>query len=149
MAFPTLTRSVRVTFMAACLTIPSSLQCQDDGDGWTIWVRDENQVDQAKEALEDYRHNPEKPAYRGVERAAESLRREQQRKHEASRKNVVEMRGRWGRPGARRRPLTLTIVALCVVIGLVSNMGRSRAVIDPLRGKVVARDGRCLLPPAG
>ena len=36
MTFPRLIHFVRGPLVAACLTIPSWLQCQSDGDGWTI-----------------------------------------------------------------------------------------------------------------
>ena len=113
-------------FAAYLATEGTSAHAEQENDGWAIWVRDENQVEQARAAFEDFRHHPERPAYRGVEQAAENLRREEAQKREAARKNIVEMRGRWGRSGGarRRRPLTMTIIGLCVFIGLTSNMGR-------------------------
>ena len=100
-------------FAAYLVTQGIHAHSEADGDEWAVWVRDENQVAEAKEALEDYRRNPERSTYRGVERAAENLLREEAQKRDAARKNVVEMRGRWGRAGSnRRRPLTITIIVL-------------------------------------
>jgi len=121
-------------FAAYLVTKGTVAHAEEDGDSWAIWVRDENQVAQAKEAFEDFRHDPEQPAYRGAEREAENILREQTKRREAAGKNVVGMRGRWGQPGTqrRRRPLTMTIVGLCVFIGLASNMGDSGDVLNAL-----------------
>ena len=110
-------------FAAYLVTTGTIAHAEKDQDGWAIWVRDENQVAQAKEAFADYRHNPEQAAFQGVEREAENIRRNEEKQREAARKNVVEMRGRWGRPGRRRRPLTMTIVVLSVLVGLATDMG--------------------------
>jgi GlpG protein len=101
-------------------------QAESDGDGWAIWVRDENHLERARQEFADFRHNPNDPRYQGVERAAESMRREEERRRERARKNVVTMRGRWGRLSARRRPLVLTMIALSVFVGMASNMGKDQ-----------------------
>ncbi|MFV1966998.1 MAG: rhomboid family intramembrane serine protease, partial [Pirellulaceae bacterium] len=74
-----------------------------------------------------FRRAPDDPRYRDVEREADSIRRDETKRREQSHKNVVETRGKWGRGGARHRTLTLTLIGLCVVIGLVTNMGGNRS----------------------
>lgn len=96
---------------------------RDNGD-WAIWVLDENDVASAREQLEEFRANPSDTRYDGVERAADSIRREQHRRHEQIRKNVVEMRGRWGRGvSARRAPLVFALIGLSVLVAIWTNFG--------------------------
>jgi GlpG protein len=89
-------------------------------------VRDENHVDAARKAFDDYQYNSHDVRYQGVERVADSIRREETRRHEQARKNVIDLRGRWGNVAARRRPLVLTLIVLSILVGLTSNMGGDR-----------------------
>ena len=89
------------------------------GNEWAIWVRDENRLDDAREAFRDFKHNPEDSRYKHVERTAAVLRREEALKREAARKHVVEMRGKWGKGGtAKRAPLVFVLIGLCVMASL-------------------------------
>ncbi|MEX0819816.1 MAG: rhomboid family intramembrane serine protease [Pirellulaceae bacterium] len=100
-----------------------------EGDEWAIWVRDENRLDDAREAFRDFKHNPEHSRYRDVERVASQLRREEAAQREAARKHVVEMRGKWGKGGtAKRAPLVFVLIGLCVLASLWTNsMSNPRA----------------------
>lgn len=92
---------------------------ESDGADWAIWVRDENRLDDAREAFRDFKHNPEDSRYKNVERTAAVLRREEAEQREAARKNLVEMRGKWGRGGsAKRAPLVFVLIGLCVMASL-------------------------------
>jgi GlpG protein len=90
-----------------------------DGNDWVIWVRDENRVDDAREALRDFKHNPDDSRYKHVERTAAVLRREESLRREAAGKHVVQMRSKWGRGGsAKRAPLVFVLIGLCVMASL-------------------------------
>ena len=94
---------------------------EEDGDGWVIWVRDENQLDVARDAFTDFRANPDDPRYRGAERNATAIREEEARQREAARKNVVEMRGKWSRGGGvtpKHAPLVFLLIGACVLVSL-------------------------------
>jgi GlpG protein len=94
--------------------------------GAAIWVRDENHLDQAREELARFRENPADSRYQGAEREAAGIQRERERKRDQSRKNIVEMSGRWGRPQPRRQPLTMVILGLMIVVALLTSMGENR-----------------------
>lgn len=105
---------------------------QEDG-GWMIWVRDENHVEQAKEALDNFRKKPNHPAYEGVEQQAEAIARREAEQREAARKNMVQMREHWGRRGtARRAPLVFVLIGLSIFATLWTDRGRQPAA-DVLR----------------
>ena len=69
---------------------------------WAVWVRDEDRIEQARQSLEHFRVDPEDSRYRGVERDAEVIRREELQRRMSAQKNVVEMRGRWLQPTIRQ-----------------------------------------------
>jgi GlpG protein len=91
---------------------------EEDSGGFSVWVRDENQMPAARQSLAHFRENPSDPRYAGVETAASNFRRQQEAEHAARQKNVVEMRGRWkSGPGIKRKcPLTIALIVLSVLV---------------------------------
>lgn len=114
-------------FAAYLITQGIATTTDESGDGWAIWVKDEDQLPNARTALAEFQADPNASKFQGVERAAEEKRRAEAAKREAARKNVVTMGNRWTGPqaGARRRPLTLGILFLCAAIGVITNMGEN------------------------
>lgn len=99
-----------------------SAHTEADGGEWAIWVRDENRLAEAREAFQDFKHNPDDSRYKNVERTASQLRREEAEQREAARKHVVEMRGKWGKSGtAKRAPLVFVLIGACVMASLWTN----------------------------
>lgn len=113
-------------FAAYLVTQGVAAHAEPDGAGSAIWVRDENHLPQAREELDRFRANPTDSRYQGVEREAASLAKEREREREKARRNVVEMRGRWGRPSARNQPITMVIIGLCVVVAILTQLGEAR-----------------------
>jgi GlpG protein len=112
---------------------------EPDGDGWAVWVRDEDHLAEARAAFDHFRANPEDPRYRGAESTAERLRREEERDRQKARGNIVEMRGQWGtgfRGAARRCPLALALIGLSILATLAAGTfrpgGENRGVITKL-----------------
>jgi len=98
---------------------------EQEAAGWVIWVREEDQLPKAREALAHFRSHPDDPRYQNVERAAESLMREEDAKRRQAQNNVVEMRGRWGAasgpPGqGRRAPLVMALIGLCILTAIAT-----------------------------
>src|SRR5262245_40033150 len=73
-------------------------QAEDAGEQWAVWVRDEDQLPKAREALAHFRENPQDPRYATAERDAAELRRQEEAQRRDAQKNVVQMRNRWGNP---------------------------------------------------
>jgi GlpG protein len=95
---------------------------EQEGSGWAVWVRDEDQTTKAREALAHFQAHPQDPKYKGAERSAEQVIRQQEEERKKARGNVVEMRGRWGTGGAivRRCPLVLAIIGVCILVYLTT-----------------------------
>lgn len=95
---------------------------EEEPDGWAIWVRDENQLDRARQELEQFRAAPDDARYREAARSADTIRRQEARRSEKAAKNVVQMSGRWNRPLGRKAPLTLALVAASIVLAAMAGL---------------------------
>jgi GlpG protein len=109
---------------------------------WTIWVVDEDRVDESKALLSRFRSMPEAEEFYAAARAADARRREEQR---ASRSEEQKLT----RPAAAVRRLggggiTTVLMILCVATALVTRLGQERTwtewflisnlqLIDPAR----------------
>lgn len=118
-------------FAAYLVTQGVATHAEQEPSGWAIWVRDENHLDQAKQELEDFLRAPDDARYQGAEQKAESLLREQLKRQENAGKNVVEMGGKWKRPGAAggqmHRPLTMAMIGLSIVVAIGSSLGENKS----------------------
>ena len=112
-------------FIHYLVTCGITAQTEQDSDQWEIWVRDENQLTQAKEELEEFRRDPDGRRYKDVESSAQTIRRQKAEKHQQTRKNVIEMRGRWGHGISRKAPLVFTLIALSVLATIVTEFGQN------------------------
>ncbi|MEQ8784890.1 MAG: rhomboid family intramembrane serine protease [Pirellulaceae bacterium] len=104
-------------FAAYLVTQGIPAHAEPDTGKWAVWVRDENQLDVAREELIRFRSEPGAPQYQGAERQAENRLREEQKKREKAAKNVVKMGGRWNTgPGSRRAPVVFVLIAISVFV---------------------------------
>lgn len=113
----------RLTAFLLTQGVPAHAEREDES--WAIWVRDEDHLDQAKEALDQFLQNPDDSRYQGVRREASAMLDAESKRREEARKNVVQMQGRWRRPGSRRSPLVVAVIILCVILFLMSGFGVS------------------------
>lgn len=106
-------------FAAWLVTQRVEAHAEQEGAGWAIWVRDEDQLAKAREALAHFQAHPQDGRYRNAERSAEQLQREEDEQRRKARGNVVMMSGRWssgpGSTTARRCPLVLILIGLSVL----------------------------------
>lgn len=118
-------------FAAWLVTQRIEAHAEEEGGLWAIWVRDEDQLPKAREGLAHFREHPQDAKYQNAKRTAEALVREEEARRRQGQSNVVEMRGRWGTPGAigggvpRRCPLVMAIAAASILVAIVTNVGES------------------------
>jgi GlpG protein len=111
-------------FTAFLITQGISAVVEPDANWWTIWVRDEDQVPPARDALEEFRRNPDDARYQGVIRTAQAVLQEEAKRREQARKNVVTTSARSGQAGLQAAPLTTVVIGLCVILFVMSGFGR-------------------------
>jgi GlpG protein len=115
------------------LTLGVSTQLRPETDGWGVWVLDENRLPLARQEFDDYRIRPDDPRFQSAAGKAEALRRESMKVESRYRKNVRYMSDTWGRTPFRRRPLTVLLVGLCVIVYMLQNLPETRGrVINEL-----------------
>jgi GlpG protein len=99
---------------------------EEDGSAWAVWVRDEDHLDEARQAFAHFQANPDDPRYDGVERKAERVLRDEQELRKKQLGNVVQMRGKWSSGPAggvgtpQRCPLVLALIGISVLVALLT-----------------------------
>ena len=101
-------------------------QAESDEGGWSIWVRDENDVETARSNLAEFKVNPYDLRYADVAREAKKLRDAEISRRRKAAKRTVDMRNQWSRPMSRRAPMVMTLIGLSILLGLLSGLGELR-----------------------
>lgn len=110
----------------------SSTAEEQDGS-WVVWVRDEDQLDLARDALGEFVANPEDHKYLKAVGQAEQLRKKQRQEQRARQRATVDVRRDvWGPPTARRIPVTIVLISISVGVTLISNFGK-KPLDTPMR----------------
>lgn len=111
-------------FASYLLTRSVETHCEQSGDHWELWIRDEDKIEAAKKELELFRNNPNGAVYRDAVEAAELIVRQKSKHEKQVRKQQVQMTGgRWNAPVHRVAPLTVTLVVITFVVALMTNFG--------------------------
>lgn len=116
-------------FLAFLVTQGVAAQVEPEGGGWAVWVRDEDLVERARQAWEEFVGNPTDERYQDVVREAQLIAHQEVRRRAAAQKNLIEMRGRWALAGKRKNPLVKAILFLCVAVFVLSGFGHDTASV--------------------
>ena len=93
---------------------------EEEAGQWVVWVRDEDRLDESRDELRSFLQQPAATKYREAGLAAQRMREEsQRRKTEAARRTVDVRRDIWAAPATKRMPLTLMLIAVCVIVALM------------------------------
>ena len=106
-------------------------QVEDDpGHGWAVWVSSEDELTTAGEWLAKFRVQPADPCYRQKARQADRI-KQQEVGSDAEYARKIKDRRQVFRPvaGVGSRPLTVSLIAISVLVFLGSN-GPAQALID-------------------
>lgn len=120
------------------LTQGIETKAEPDGDGFALWIRDEDRLDEAQRTLEEYRQSPEDPRYVEAHQKAQSVRGEKRRQEKVARKNYVDVRTMWSAP-ASRRPLTIGLILASIAVTVLTDRGQQ---IEPVFSKLAITEVR-------
>ena len=104
-------------------------EIEQDGGTWAIWIKEEEQVEDAKARLGRFRADPAAPEFRSARsgatevRAAEAQDMANYRRRVRSRSNIFPKFGGYG-----IGPLTFGLIFLCIGFAIYSKLGYDREV---------------------
>jgi GlpG protein len=101
-------REAAKLFADYLLTLGIANRVDHEPSGWVVWVRDEDQVSRGREELEQF------------------LRHEEVQRERDYNRRVVDVRSQWGRMTMRRRPVTLVVIGICLVVGVLTELGDAK-----------------------
>jgi GlpG protein len=114
-------------------------------DGWLVWIYDENQISRAQSELRSYLERPDDPRFVAAGEAAQAVRRKEQQLDREYRKNFRFVTDQWGGLRVRRRPLTMVLVMISLLVFLLGESPAGAKVentlfistphFDPQRGR--------------
>jgi GlpG protein len=105
------------------LTLGMKVRVDERPDDYSLWIYNEDHLGRAREELSGFLSKPLDPRYKSAVDSAKTIRREERELEQKFRKNFREAADIWGYPSLRRRPVTTTMVAVCVVCFV---LGQSR-----------------------
>ena len=104
------------------LSLGITSRANESGDGWAVWVHDENQVERARAELKRFQENPGDPRFTSAKEQAEERRREQARLDKEFHKNYRNLSGSWDNINFKRRPVTIALVVISVAVFLACSV---------------------------
>jgi GlpG protein len=113
------------------LTLGIKTRVDERPEGSLLWIYSEDHVARASEELEGYLSRPDDPRYQAAVDAAEAIRRRERERDKEFRKNYREVSDLWASPGVNRRPLTIALLAVSVVVFLLGSQ-KNEALKDHL-----------------
>lgn len=114
------------------LTQGTQTSLDEEGDGWLVWVHDEDRVAAAKAALRQFLAAPDDSRYRDAAKQAVEVREEKIRRFRESRKKQIRVRDQWERPAAQSCPATFALIAVSLLVALVSAQGAAQFSLTTL-----------------
>ena len=96
------------------LTLRIDTHLEPAPEGWVVWVRDEDRLQQARQELAEFTGNPGDKRFAAARRAAEATRRKQKQADEEAASEAPARPPEWAplRPG----PITYGLMAACVLV---------------------------------
>lgn len=103
------------------LTLQIETQLQPEGNGWAVWVCDEDRVAKAREELADFLKDPADARFVNAGRAARALREREEHEERAYEKLQAHVERKLADVSAGNRPyVTLILVVASVLVSLGS-----------------------------
>ena len=116
----TISDSGQAEKFSAYLTVKGiANQIEPDGNGFDVWVKDEDQLDRAHSELADFFTDPLHPRYEQSVELAKSIKKEEEEKRAKASKNIVNVREGVNQPSRRyNAPLTKVLIGLAIGVTL-------------------------------
>lgn len=107
-------------FAAYLLTQGIKTHLESENDEIEIWIKDEDQIDQAVEMLAEYRQDPQAAKYTEAIPRAREIQEQLIKQRQKMEKNIVKVSG--GKT-ERSHPLTVSLIVICGIVAVLTNFG--------------------------
>jgi len=94
---------------------------QEPGQKFEIWVKDEDQFNEARKEFHSFVENPNDSKYSNAVQKAKILSRAEEKRRKNLQRKVVRPNSSGQLP--KRRPLTIIMIAICGIVALMTNFG--------------------------
>ncbi len=121
------------------LTIGIATRVLSESNGWSLWVRDEAQIERAKAELAAFATNPGDPKYAAAVPLARSIKKVEDAREQQARRNVVDMRQHWRKASIGRTPVVMLLILASVAVTLITNFGGIKPGDDARRAAFLDR----------
>ena len=111
------------------LTQGVEVMVESDGEDWSIWAYEEDQLDKAKDELAQFTADPDNDRYTQAADAADNLRQQAQKREEQLRKQHIDVRARWQRPMWAQCPVTTAMIGISIFVAIATNLGEKHEPI--------------------
>lgn len=106
------------------LTLGITTRLDPSPRGYVVWVHREERVDEARRELDAFLANPGDPKYQAAVKTAEVTRREMARREREHARKTINLQGRLNVISWQRCPVTFSLIAISVVVGFLTSLGR-------------------------
>lgn len=138
------------TFQDYLLTRDIDARVDQADDGWSVWVLNEDDLDQARHELEEFQTDPRAGKYASASQQAQARRQARLDEQLAAKKRHVNMREHWERPVYERIPITLLLILASVAVTIVTGFGEKREATNEVYIQhVVYVDSNHIISPDG
>src|SRR5437016_13762127 len=100
------------------LTLGIDNSVEESGDGWAVWVANDDHLDLARAELEAFLANPGDARYDAAKKVASDLRTREEKLQERRRERFIEVRTRLGQPRQWNAPLTLALIGITLLVAV-------------------------------
>ena len=127
----------------AAYLIKEEISCEaeeEDSGDWSIWVHDENAIDEARSKFAEFKEDPDAAKYDGHQAQADEIFRQEQPREVASEAQPANSEGadprkRWAQPPGSKAPFIGTLIILSVAVTALVGLNR-RLTPDGLQAQV-------------
>jgi GlpG protein len=106
------------------LTLHIQTRVDQQPEGWTVWVCDEDHLPQARQELATFQANPTDSRYTSATKTAQSLRRQEERAEEEYQRRQAAFRQRMNASaGDGGQRVTVLLIGISCLVGLLTYFG--------------------------
>ncbi len=116
-------------FQDFMLTNGVSIHVDEEADHWSIWVKEEDDLEKASDEFEQFCSYPDDSKYYETRKNAEAIRQQEAKRIKEIADRRVDVRNRWRKPLLKACPVTLALIVISVVVFLGMDVAKKKEEI--------------------